>query len=489
MSKKKAEKPVEIKLKSILGIPPGLYLLILYSFIVITVLFLVFFLPGIINNGSLVKFSTTPDGAATYCDDVYIGSGEFTTFISKGNHTFRFEKYGYDSESIELKTGGRLLFSWIFPRKESLNVPLNLDSLESYLSNKAKTLYEWSYITDYSSNYFYPELYTELARDLSETDLSANQISRISDFYKLTSALISSEEMLLDYIVGEEILNEIYKTNFSDFDNVEFLKSYFSNDDTLKISSMVEEKASLQIKQYNYAEIIKLLETEFFLFSADNVILGDMAFTTTSPLTEFPYQISLNPFAISTREISVKDFSLFIEQNPYWAKDNSQELLEDGLIDDQYLLDMDIQNPDGLPIRNISWYAAKAYTDWISALLIQENTGVYMSLPSTSQWQYAAKLFKNTYTKVLSSAPAFAKTPVNFLGNVWELCNDTYLPTGSALFLNIDDELDSEWTQRTVMGGSWANSASDINIFTIGSIEPFSCSEFIGFRTVLMFKE
>lgn len=489
MSKKTAEKPVEVKLKSVFGIPPGLYLLIIYIFIAVSIIFLVFFLPGIIHNGSIVNFSTTPGGAAIYSDDIYIGSGDFSEFISKGMHTFTFKKYGYVTENIERNLGGRIVFSWLFPRRESVSTVMKLKSLNNYLLNKAKTLYEWSYITDYSSNYFYPEIYTELAEDLAETELSTAQVSRVSEFYKHTAALISSDKMLIDYVRGGEILQNAFNIQFIETENMELLKNYFSKEMDQNLPPSYAENYSSAINSKTNTEYIQLFNINFLWIEENKVLSGNPDFTHTDSLTEFPYLVSLDTYAISTREISVNDFAVFVEQNPDWSVRNKQNLIDEGLVDAQYLLDVDLLNPDDLPIRNISWYAAKAYCSWFSDFLPSKYSNLYMSLPTTSEWQYAASLFNNSYTSTFSSAPVFSKVPVNFLGNVWEFCNDTYVPTGSALYEAIDNELEAGWTQKTVMGGSWANNPSDISLYTIGSIEPYSCSEFIGFRPVLLFKE
>jgi Sulfatase-modifying factor enzyme 1 len=489
MSKKKAEKPVEIKFKSLLGIPPGLYLLILYVFAAVSILFLIFFLPGIINYGSQVSFSTTPDGAATYYDDVYIGSGEFSEFIPKGNHTISFKKFGYRTVNIERNIGGRLLFSWMFPRRIAVTSSMKLDSLDDYLYNKAKTLYEWSYVTDYSSNYFYPEVFTALATDLSTTELTASQIIRVAEFYKHTSALISSEEMLTDYLHGSEILSSAYVKEFTEKLHVEFLQSYYSGKDILSSES---DQIQIDIQQDNINNdfhTFSIFNTSFITLSSNEVLIGDPEFSKESKLTEYPSLIEVDQFSIAIKEVSVRDFARFVENNSSWAITNKQNLIQNGLVDDQYLLDIDLQYPDEMPIRNISWFAADAYCDWVSASIDNEDENVYMTLPTNAQWQYAASAFSGTYTSTLSSAPVFINIPVNLMGNVWEFSSDIFIPTGSSLYESIDTELKDEWTQRVVLGGSWANSPSDISYYSIGSIEPYSCSEFIGFRPVLLQKD
>ena len=228
------------------------------------------------------------------------------------------------------------------------------------------------------------------------------------------------------------------------------------------------------------------MNIEYVKLSGDRIIVGKPDFSNTSKLTEYPSIVDLNQFYIAAREISVKDYWLFVENNPNWSIDNKTNLLADGLVDDQYLLGVDLSNFNDMPIRNISWYAAKAFCEWQTAYMSLESSDLYISLPTTSQWQYAASIFAHTYSSTFVSAPVFTKLPVNLMGNVWEFSDDIFIPTGSSLFDNIDSELESSWIQRVVKGGSWANSASNISIYTIGSIEPYSCSEFIGFRTVLL---
>ncbi len=486
MSKKKDEKPANVKLKSIFGIPPGLYLLVLYIFIALLIIFLTLFLPGIIQNGSKVSFSSTPNGAAVYCDDIYIGSGQFTAFIPKGKHTFRLEKPGFISETVLMDIRGRIALSWIFPRRESIMINLTLDSLENYLAWRAESLYSWSFITDYNSSYFYPELYTELAEDLASSSLSSGQITRVMEFYNHVGALISSEKMLDDYIYGDSILTAEYNKPFAMDSHIELLQSYFSG--TGDPPNLPDSTGTDPVSSANYdtSENINVLNIEYVKLSGDRIIVGKPDFSNTSKLTEYPSIVDLNQFYIAAREISVKDYWLFVENNPNWSIDNKTNLLADGLVDDQYLLGVDLSNFNDMPIRNISWYAAKAFCEWQTAYMSLESSDLYISLPTTSQWQYAASIFAHTYSSTFVSAPVFTKLPVNLMGNVWEFSDDIFIPTGSSLFDNIDSELESSWIQRVVKGGSWANSASNISIYTIGSIEPYSCSEFIGFRTVLL---
>ena len=74
MAKKKPEiesvDDINIKLKPFLGIRPGVYLTWLYGFALCLILFLLFFLPGIKKNGTVVSVGSMPDQAAVYVDGV-----------------------------------------------------------------------------------------------------------------------------------------------------------------------------------------------------------------------------------------------------------------------------------------------------------------------------------------------------------------------------------------------------------------------------------
>ena len=489
MSKKKDEKPANVKLKSIFGIPPGLYLLVIFIFIVLLIVFLTLFLPGIIKSGSQVSFTSTPDGAAVYCNDIYIGSGQFSTFIPKGSHTFRLEKPGFITETVSMDINGRIALSWIFPRRESILINLTLDSLENYLSWRAESLYSWSFITDYNTSYFYPEIYSELAEDLASSSLSSGQITRVMEFYNHVGALISSDKMLDDYIYGNSVLTAAYDKQFALNSHIDLLQGYFS--ETGDLPALPDSNSTDPVTRENYdtSENINVLDIEYIKLVGGRIIVGNPDFSYNSSLTEYPSVFALNQFYIAAREISVKDYSLFVEHVPAWSIDNKTNLLEKKLVDNQYLLGVDLLDPDDMPIRNISWYAAKAFCEWQTSFMSLESSDLYISLPTESQWQHAASLFAQAYSSTFAAAPVFTKLPVNFMGNVWEFSNDIFIPTGSALFDTIDSELESSWIQRVVKGGSWSNSSSDISLYTVGSIEPYSCSEFIGFRTVLLYKE
>ncbi len=508
MNKKHEEKPDNVKLKPVSGLAPGLYLTIIYAAISVILLFLVLLLPGIVKNGSKVTFITsvsesstaggTGTGAAVYQDSFYLGSGNFTSFLKKGTYTLRFEKPGYVSEEEKISIGGRLMFSLFFPKNITVEKQLKLASLDEYLSLRIKDLYAWSFITEYSQNYFYPDHFSALAQDIAAAGLDVDQIERIQRFYQHTAALISSDEMFRDYQTGAEILNEAYslsnKAVFTNPAHLGLLNSYYGgqieeNQETLHD---LPERATPHSDIFDADTGIQLLGVNFTAVAGGAFTTGRTGTELPEKLDEYPAFHDIEEFFISVREVSERDFAVFIRENSYWNRTNIDILVEKNLVDDFYLKGIDLDNPKDFPVRNISWYAAEAYCSWLTEKIASDNPkyqSLKASLPTAAQWEYAAAASDTAFTSALSVAPAFTKKPVNLIGNVWEFTSDTYLPTGNALFLDIDAELSGVETEKVVRGGSWANKVSSDLLYSSGSAAPYSCSEFIGFRPVLIYKE
>ncbi len=83
MRKKKEELSISVtpvKLKPIFGLNPPVYLTIIYVSIILIILFVVGFLPGIISSGKRVTFNSPVAFSSVYIDDNYVGTTPITTF-------------------------------------------------------------------------------------------------------------------------------------------------------------------------------------------------------------------------------------------------------------------------------------------------------------------------------------------------------------------------------------------------------------------------
>src|SRR5690554_4330005 len=90
MKKREDDMPVNIepvRLKPFLGMQPGVYLTILYALILLTVVFLVAILPGIIKSGKRVTFTSAVAPSYVTVDGRYMGSTPVTAFLEPGQYT------------------------------------------------------------------------------------------------------------------------------------------------------------------------------------------------------------------------------------------------------------------------------------------------------------------------------------------------------------------------------------------------------------------
>lgn len=116
------EQDFSVELKPLLGIKPELYLRILFSALVLLVLFILILLPGLKNYGSLITVNSTPNHAALYIDGKYSGQTPLTLFVPAGKRRFKLEYTGVEKNLQEVEVKGRRLFSRFFPKRRDLEL-------------------------------------------------------------------------------------------------------------------------------------------------------------------------------------------------------------------------------------------------------------------------------------------------------------------------------------------------------------------------------
>ena len=85
---------MDVKLKNFLGMKPGKYLFILYSVLLLAILFFLLVYPGMKNSGSVVIFSSDPAETSVWNGTTYVGATPCRAFFPKGNYTITFRKVG-----------------------------------------------------------------------------------------------------------------------------------------------------------------------------------------------------------------------------------------------------------------------------------------------------------------------------------------------------------------------------------------------------------
>jgi gamma-glutamyl hercynylcysteine S-oxide synthase len=558
---KKQKKQIEIpeisdvKLKPIFGMQPGLYLTILYALILVLILFLVFVLPGIRNYGSNVHFSTNPAGTAVYVDGQYLGSTPFTRFVPAGEHTVRYEKPYFQEVQQEMRVPGKLFGTLVFKRAEKESADLNFSSSGKYLRWRFDQVSDWSLVGSFYERYRYPfrgvQAVSEYvqAAELGKIENTGDASVIPQDLYDFTYMLvnnINSFEQLIDATAAISALdsrkyrnksaNEYISTNMaSDLlqSSVEAFvrvgttpvlaalyvetaaqrqnileiaddENYRANREELQeylkalpfsqvYSSTGIQSVPMSVYDHSFVEIVPPEEIPVgnAEFSADRVELE------FSDLSVFPHVEKLEPYYISSGEVTRRQFERFLQDSPDWQLENIDVLITKNKVDENYLNYRQNEPVNmNLPVTDVSWHAAKAYCQWFEAQLPDAMRARYLvRLPLEAEWEFAAR--KNSAALVIDNDSGFDGPQagnysregrlglIDMQGNVWEWCENWYFPA-DVLDGNYGAAVEGyDGRERALRGGSWVNRSREVTVWTRASHPPHWCSPFTGFRIVL----
>jgi formylglycine-generating enzyme required for sulfatase activity len=206
-------------------------------------------------------------------------------------------------------------------------------------------------------------------------------------------------------------------------------------------------------------------------------------------------------FKIARYPITNAQFTVFAESNDGWSDAAWWNFSRDAMA--WRVRNQDPEAPyfrdcSDCPRETVTWYAALAFTRWLSA-----KVGEQFTLPSEQQWQraaqgndgYAFPWGKNGDTKKSNSYESNNKrtTPVTYYplgaspfgvldmsGNVWEWCS-TDFKTGQS------DIRGSH--ARVLRGGSWDDYEQVTRVTFRGRTKPLASSRDVGFRVVKVPKQ
>ena len=552
MKKKKKHIEIEevsdVKLKPIFGIQPGLYLTVLYTVILLIVLFSLLILPGIRKYGSNIEFISQPKGVAVYVDGIYLDSTPFTRFVPAGNHTLRFEKPYFETKSEEISVPGKIFGTLLFERAESHLVNMNISRSEEYLNWRFGQISNWSLVGSFYDHYPYPFRGVQAVSEFlaSEDDISENMydfshmlLNNIASFeqlvdvaaalhsltspefrflskneytsVKVSRELIQSAQDLMVNLDASSTLAALYveaalRENSSLAE--ELLPEYKVDRDTLKdhvsgipFSEMYAQSelqsVPLQVQEHTFIEITP----------PEQVAVGNSEFPTNSAeydfsqLSEFPHVEPLDPYYISSGEVTRRQFDRFLKEEPEWNAEHMDKLIQQGKVDEQYLSYtdnnfIDAPQSSSLPVTHVSWYAAKAYSKWFESKLPAELRERFsVRLPTETEWEFAAR--KNSGARAIDRESGFDGPQaanysreglislVDMQGNVWEWNENWYFTSDvlDGVYGSVVPGFDG--SEKAIRGGSWANRAAEVPVWRRASHPPQWCSPFVGFRIVL----
>ncbi len=485
MKKEKITPDDRVTLHPIFGIKPIRYIPILYFIILLLILFSLLILPGIIHNGSYVTISSQVPHAALWVDGVYRGEAGYSYFIQKGDHDIVVKKPYFSEADLGIVTVPGHLFGSLFTKKKVfLDAELSIADLKEYLSWRLQDVARWAPIKNYSETYFYPEIFQEVSQDIqSITDQSS---PLIREFFQVSLGFITSDDMFQDYQRSLDLLQNGTRSYITSLNAYKLIVEKFSKQSISSLDTMIHT-APTHIEGPLYQTLHILDDTYLIIPDIDQILLGDT--DGTALFTDLPYSMHLSSYGLSTTEITEKQYAAFVDENPYWNKNNKPSLIKEKLVDEGYLDQITLTDPTDKPIRSISYYAAMAFCDWKTARLHDKGLHYSVTLPTEAQWEAAAKLYNadDSYTDHLLIVDRPGKELFGMLGSLWEITSSPYLANHHILtyddFNLADMKVTLPHAQIVVKGGSYVN--SPVHSYARGASNAGSCSQYNGFRTLV----
>jgi hypothetical protein len=402
MSEKENTEKDEVRLAPVLGIRPGVYLAVLYAFIILVIFFFVFFVPGLSRPGSIAAVRSEPEGAAFYVDGIYMDAAPCRIFVPRGTHEITISLPGFTPFVKEVEFDGRLFASALFPLIHPVAVTLETEDPLAVFANAAADFAGWTFAGEPTAAYQIPLALSEGAYRAArpgagELREKMNGIIEASARFALTRASLRD-------LARAKALS----------DNGGLAPSPVS-----ALRSAEESLAWLWTSPGGRAWLGDVLPEESagaWPGSGTDAESGAGAFAATErryisgiPLVHIlPKNRPDGPgeaFWIFETAVPSSLFMQFLAENPGRTETPANV-------------------PDGdAPVTGVSWYAAEAFCSWLTGLLPPEMSGYEARLPLEAEWEAA---YSAEFDPAYFQYPDDRKLRVS--NGIWEWCADPFAP-------------------------------------------------------------
>ena len=478
----------KVQLKPIFGIEPGIYLTGLYSIVLAAMLFGLLFLPGILDKGSLVHFDSEPKGVAVKIDGAFVGATPFKLPVSAGMHDIEYGLPGFRAERRTSDFGGTVFASLLFPKKVTDHIELTCAEPIGTLADGASEFAAWTFAGEPTLAYQVPSPLSEAAyriapalRDDATIQLKSTMILQEAARYASTEASLRDLARAVFLLRGTGLSSSPSVAIGGISDILQYLSA---NTDTARwLAATLPQSASKSILASSWHATDPVSKSnppkeestpDIGKIPTNPVTIGSLTFI---PIPEgrlvavdgVERDIPVKAFLIAEKEVTPNAWNEFLKANPEWEPASAANLLEKGLISENYLQEYSAPAYPKDSVSGVSWFAAKAFCEWLQGQLPAGMKHLKVDLPTEVQWQYAAEL---------DSIRA-----IGFESGLWEWCTEYFVPNA---FLPAAPDSPVSGPERSIRGGSWINSPGSVKTSTRASLPPRICSPFVGFRPVIM---
>jgi hypothetical protein len=443
----------------VLGIRPGVYLSVIYSLVILGILFFLCLFPGLSRPGSLVSFNSEPQGAAIRVDGVNRGAAPEELFLDRGPHAVEFVLPGFSSRSLEVEVPGRAAFSLFFPRRLELHEVLATDEPLSALIAAAADYAAWSFTGEATASYQIPLSLSEGVYrtgpllDDGEREEAAEIIRAAARFAVSQASLrdLGRAKLLLD---SGGLVPSALSLSRSAVDIVSWLSSV--PDAALWLGELLPGESAALVQDSAWAQNAGQTPAQ--------TAQPAQATANRAPALEiagfrfFPAaQTGGGNFYYAENPAGAELWERFLEARPEWRLENLESLQEQKLVNGDYLAGREA----GTALQTgISWHAAVSFCRWLDTQLPPGFEDWEIRLPREDEWEAC---FLAASGSVL-----------------WEWCDDPYGPLRR--FPAERKAIESLSSPERLLRAAQRPDSR-------GSLPPDLCSPFVGFRPFIVPKE
>jgi len=452
MQEKQETSEIPIKLKPFMGMRPGVYLTILYSFILLIIIFFLLFFPGLKNPGSMLIVKTDPKNAAIRVDGIYMGLSGSKIFVPKGTHTIEAVLPGFESQSAQHTIGARIFASIFFPLKYETSFTLHSNDPVQAFADYASDFAQWTFAGEPTANWQVPMSLSEGAERLGRYANEGGNREEFEGILRAASRFASTRASLRDLVRAKILIdnNGNAPTPLSMVGSISDMLDFLSgnNNSPYWLSNLFPSDSPV---------VSAIENSDWYKYTNERIsntppvirptVMGQVRY---GGLTFIEINIS-GSFRISETFVPKSLFETFLNENEEWRAHHTNYAPDEITINP-----FETTNPDA--VTGITWYAAKAFCEWFTIRFLP--AGIKARLPFSWEWESAARVINS------------------FSNPGWEWCENPYAPFNFAAPKEAIEKVGSP--ERTLRGRPITGIGA-----TTASMPPDLSSPIISFRIAI----
>ena len=386
-----------------MNIRPGVYLACIYGAILLVILFFVLLHPGISNPGSVLVVKSEPLGAAVLVDGVYRGVSPGEFFVPRGQRRIELRLPGFTPEQIDMQVRNRVFASRIFPLRTEIRLTMEAPDPAAAFIAEAADYAAWTFVGEPSPAHQIPMSLSEGAYRFGPAASDAALREVMQETITAAARFAVTRASLRDLIRAKTLMDNqgLSPSPISLLGSAQDVIAFLDTnpDMALLLGAILTGDAQYTVAGSSWHERqVSSRQTAAMQATAaqaaapaigtQTVQAGHLSFRRLNggPIsgTNFPAATMLGTFYISETVVSGAAWGLFLEQEPRWRRDNSAALIREGLVREGYLEALAVPGapPIAAGVPGISWYAARAFCEWLTGLLPPQYAGWEVRLPT-----------------------------------------------------------------------------------------------------------